>query len=90
MVFWLERDADLHIAQLMPLPLTVTLRFEQRPSKKTSINNNKLAVIIQIIDRNRRDVHFFTQLVFSRLRENCHFIFYRIVLLPRDAMHPRY
>ena len=24
MVFWLERDADLHMAQLMPLPLTVS------------------------------------------------------------------
>jgi len=24
MVFWLERDADLYMAQLMPLPLTVS------------------------------------------------------------------
>ena len=24
MVIWLERDADLHMAQLMPLPLTVS------------------------------------------------------------------
>jgi len=24
MVFWLGQDADLHMAQLMPLPLTVS------------------------------------------------------------------
>ena len=24
MVFWMEREADLHIAQLMPLPLIVS------------------------------------------------------------------
>jgi len=24
MVIWLERDADLHMAQLLPLPLTVS------------------------------------------------------------------
>jgi len=28
MVIWLERDADLHMAQLMPLPLTVS-RFSK-------------------------------------------------------------
>jgi len=30
MVIYLERDADLHMAQLMPLPLTVSCLFKSR------------------------------------------------------------